>query len=71
MAQERIAIGHTITGDTAEVLNVPVESGEKSGSPEETLPPTGVAGSGITTRICGAPHCRQNGLPSSTSWPHL
>jgi hypothetical protein len=37
----------------------------------ETLPAGGIAISGMATRICGAPHCRQNGLPSMTLCPHL
>ena len=28
-------------------------------------------GSATITRICGAEQCGQNGIPSSTLWPHL
>ena len=46
-----------------------------SASPAATAPSpartSAGGGSGSVTRICGAPHCEQNGLPSSMLCPHL
>jgi hypothetical protein len=71
-AHAQIARRHSIAalgGRKEPVLDL---SGGKAGSSlAEALPPTGIAASVTVTRICGAPHCAQNGFPSSMLWPHL
>ena len=80
IAQTRSARRHSIPVESAGALRgagiVGGSKGKTGGSWNETLdetfPATGAAtGSGMATRIWGAPHCRQKGLPSSTLWPHL
>jgi hypothetical protein len=75
IAHARIAVGHPISveSDGARGTGTEDESEEKIGRGlDKTVPAAaGVTPSGIATRICGAPHCEQNGLPSSTLCPHL
>src|SRR5208282_2525297 len=74
--QARRAFDHSIPVESAEGLRTPGTPGASEENIGRTLveaPPaiTGTAPSGGTTRICGAPHCEQKGLPSSTLCPHL
>lgn len=76
IAQARKPPRHSIPPVSAEGFKVPEIIGgsrEKTGkSLDDTFPEAAcVKASGIATRICGAPHCGQNGLPSSIFCPHL
>jgi hypothetical protein len=70
IAHDRIAVGQSIPAERAVGLSDPGTADppdEKIGaSLAEKLPAEGIAISGMATRICGAPHCKQNGLPSAT-----
>src|SRR6202035_1797983 len=75
-AQARRAGDHAIAVESPGTFTDPGTvsgSKEKTGrSLDETFPATaGNIGSGTATRICGAPHCKQKGLPSSVLCPHL
>jgi hypothetical protein len=74
-AHTRVAVGHSISAESDGACGSGTEDGseEKIGrGGDKTVPATaGAAASGIATRICGAPHCKQNGLPSATLCPHL
>src|SRR5580693_4550777 len=76
IAQGRMARDHSIPVDSSRALGGTGTVGgsrEKTGrSAARTSPaPDGTKGSGMATRIWGAPHCEQKGLPSSLLLPHL